>query len=426
MPIIPFLFGLLLGLGFCWWRQYRVNQQLRWMLISLSDGRAEIAALPSLSLVRRELVRLNQENQQLRLELKTGDQLLAIAPIAYLKIDQDNQLLWCNEQAQQLLQIYRWQPGQVRLLLELVRSYELDQLIEKTRKLQQNQVQEWLFYPSSYSIYEQEVNGAKNVTSQQDALTLKGYAFPLPQEQVGVFLINQQPLVELKQTRDRALSDLTHELRTPLTAIRLVAEALEKRLEGSEKRWVQQMLNEVNRLFQLVQDWLELSQLQANPSQNLQYQSVELKSLILAVWQTLQPLADKKELELSYLGDAECYLQADQARLTQVLLNILDNGIKHSPSQGIITVKLNSNQTEISIKITDTGSGFAERDLPYVFERLYRGDRSRARIESDIPNQGSGLGLAIAKEIIEAHGGTITAYNDPDTGGASLEIILSK
>lgn len=426
MPIIPFLFGLLIGLGFCWWRQYRINQQLRWMLVSLSDGKAEIAALPSLSLVRRELVRLNRENQQLRLELQTGDRLLEIAPIAYLRIDQDNQLLWCNQEAQQLLQLYRWQPGQVRLLLELVRSYELDQLIEKTRKLQQNQVEEWLFYPSNYSIYEQDVNAAKNVKSQQQALTLKGYAFPLPQEQVGVFLINQQPLVELTKSRDRALSDLTHELRTPLTAIRLVAEALEKRLEGREKRWVQQMLGEANRLFQLVQDWLELSQLQANPSQNLQYQSVELKSLILAVWQTLQPLADQKQIELSYLGDSECYLPGDQARLTQVFLNIVDNAIKHSPPQGIITIKLNSNQTEIVINISDTGSGFTERDLPYIFERLYRGDPSRARIDSDIPHQGSGLGLAIVKEIIEAHGGTITAHNHPDTGGASLEIKLSK
>ncbi|MGK7871788.1 MAG: sensor histidine kinase [Xenococcaceae cyanobacterium] len=443
MTFIAFILGVTLGIGIYFWKQYQFRRQLRRMLNSLSPNTDQVKSLSIISIVRREINRLNQQRQQLEEELQTWQELLEVAPIGYLRVDEENQLLWCNQQARQLLNIDRWQPEQVRLLLELVRSYELDQLIEQTRHSQQPQVQEWVFYAANYAPGGKMRERHEAQLFRRESLALKASSCPLPQGQVAVFLENQQPLVELSQSRDRAFSDLTHELRTPLTSISLVTEALQKRLQNPERRWVEQMLQETNRLINLVQDWLDISQLQEDPSQHLHYQSIELRELIFSIWQIIDPLAKQKEVTLAYSGSDRLYLQADKSRLTQVFLNLFDNGIKHSPPQGVIRVEVEvvaeNSETEltpessagISINIIDSGSGFSESDLPYVFDRLYRGEISRSRQLSNSelpealpPRHGSGLGLSIAQQIIEAHGGSIEAKNHPETGGAWLQIKL--
>jgi two-component system, OmpR family, phosphate regulon sensor histidine kinase PhoR len=444
MTIIAFILGVALGIGFYLWKQYQFKRQLAQILNSSSDTVDLMTSLPSSSLIRREMSHLEGQCQSLKKELQTWQTLLEEAPIGYLKVDEENQLLWCNRQARELLKIDRWQPGQVRLLLELVRSYELDQLIEQTRASQTFQRQEWTYYPTSYHAPRSDSpEPQKAKLSYEKSIAIEAYSYFLGEGEVGVFLENRQPLVELSQSRDRAFSDLTHELRTPLTSISLVAEALQKRLSNPERRWVEQMSKETSRLIDLVQKWLDLSQMQETPHQYLSYQSVELRELIFNAWQTLAPLAQQKEITLTYTGPDACYLRADYARLTQVFLNLFDNGIKHSPASNSIRVEIeqlsfspkeNSNieskTSELEISIIDSGSGFSSSDLPYVFERLYRGDSSRARdaastLTETLPyHTGSGLGLAIAQQIILAHDGSITAKNHPVTGGAWLQIKL--
>ncbi len=421
MPFIQFILGLSLGVGFFFWKQYQTDRQLRGMLDFLSDETAELASLPVLSLVRREVSRIFQTKEQLQLQLQTWQQILEIAPIGYLLLDEDNQLIWCNQKARELLTMDSWRSGTVRLLLEFVLSYELDRAIERTRKSQQTQVIEWQFYSP-------KTNGKRT------PLLLKATCFPLPQQEVGVFLENQQPLVELSQSRHRAFADLAHELRTPLTSISLVAETLQSRLENPERSWVERMLKETQRLIELVQNWLDISRLQENPQEQLQYQSIKIEELIFSAWETLQPLAQQKEVELNYFGHECVELEADRDRLTQVLLNLLDNSIKHSPVRGKIRVEVETDRPktgELTINIIDSGSGFAAADLPHIFQRLYRGDPSRTRQSSDLSHPetlprdgGSGLGLAIVQQIIKAHGGSITAQNHPETGGAWLKIVL--
>ncbi|MGH2416479.1 MAG: sensor histidine kinase, partial [Microcystaceae cyanobacterium] len=331
--------------------------------------------------------------------------------------------------------IDRWQPGQVRLLLELVRSYELDQLIERTRHTQHSQVQEWVFHPTHYAAEGNFNPSGKTPSSYGQSIALKAFSLPLPQRQIGVFIENQQPLVQLSASRDRAFSDLTHELRTPLTAISLVAETLQRRLQNPERQWVERMLKETHRLMHLIQDWLEISQLHEDPNQHLCYQSLELRELIFSAWQSLEPLAQQKAVTLAYSGPDRLDLQADKARLTQVFLNLFDNGIKHSPAQSVLRVEVETvtenQQTAIQINIIDAGSGFSVSDLPYIFDRLYRGDRSRARQPQDTQisenarsHHGSGLGLSIVQQILQAHGGSISAQNHPQTGGAWLQLRL--
>ncbi|MEM8780353.1 MAG: PAS domain-containing sensor histidine kinase [Cyanobacteria bacterium P01_G01_bin.49] len=417
-------------MGIFLWNRHVLKSQLKSVLTASPDTEDLLGSLPTISLIKREVIYLKQQYERQEAELQTRQQAIDFAPIAYLRIDEENQLLWCNQKAQELLHIDRWKPGEIRLFLELVRSYELDQLIEQTRETQTPQTVEWTFYPTAHA---SQIAGNDAYTSQrfkQTPITLKGFSYPLAQRQVAVFIENQQPLVELSRSRDRAFSDLTHELRTPLTSIALVSERLQSRLHSPENRWAEQMLKETHRLINLVEDWLDLSQLEENPHQSLTCKPLQLSAVILSAWQILEPLAEQKQIRFNYQGLDEVILVGDRSRLIQVFINLLDNGLKHSPNGGQITVNVaNIEQHQaIKIDILDQGAGFTHTDLPYIFNRLYRGDTSRTR--QGFPNQslgsGSGLGLAIAQEIIQAHGGSIMAQNHPDTGGAWIQVMLTK
>ncbi len=420
MLLLAFMTGLSLGVGFWMWQRLRFNRQLR---ESLRIFNADASKLPLMSQLRREITLVQQIQQELAQKLQANQHLLDLAPIGYLQVDDENQLLWCNQQAREMFSLYKWEPGQVRLLLELVRSYELDQIIEQTRESQKSDVREWTFHPSS-------IDAAR--IAEVRSLSLRTSSFPLNTGQVGVFLENLQPLVDLKGARDRAFSDLAHELRTPLTSIRLVVETLLLRVDSPLNRWVSRLLPEIDRLIDLVQSWLELSQLEIDPSKQLHRQKVELRSLINAVWQTLEPLSQRQQLTFSYIGPETIWLQVDKSRIYQVFLNLFDNSIKHSPPGSCIYVEINiipkNNINLVEINIIDQGSGFPDTDLPYVFERFYRGDPARSRppeteSKSSTVTHGSGLGLAIVQQIVVAHGGSVTARNHPE-GGAWLRVEL--
>ncbi len=408
----------MIPIGFWLWHATKLHRQLQQLLLMLQGDPARIS-LPIIARLRREIALQQQQREELQDQVQIFEALLQAAPLGYIQVDEENQLLWCNEKARQLLWLQRWEPGQVRLLLELVRSYELDQLIEQTREGQQPEVREWVFHPAC-------ADAAAMVDVR--SLTLRASSWPLPKGQVGVFLENRQPLVELRQARDRGVSDLAHELRTPLTSIRLVVETLQEQLEHPMRRWVDRLVPEVDRLINLVQNWLEVSQLEIDPSQQLRCQPVELRSLIHSVWQTLEPLARKKGLVSAYSGPETLWLRADQSRLTQVFLNLLDNSIKYSPEAGTIRVEVKiiqstASRNHVQINIIDSGPGFPHSDLPHVFERLYRGDPARTRQPASF-STGSGLGLAIVQQIVLAHGGSVKARNHPDTGGAWLQVEL--
>jgi two-component system, OmpR family, phosphate regulon sensor histidine kinase PhoR len=432
MTFLVFILGLALGVGFHFWSFIKLRKKIEQVLSLVSDDPSQLNSLPLVYLVRREISNLDRQNQQLNQSLEIWKELMEQAPIGYLQVDEENQLLWCNQQARTLLKIDRWQPGQIRLLLELVRSIELDRSIEKTRSSQQPQENEWIFNFTNYNAEKSDLASkslTNEVVSKQEAIALKSFSFPLPKQQVAIFLTDRQPLINLLQQRERAFSDLAHELRTPLTSILLVTETLQKRLQNPERQWVESMLKEIDRMIHLVADWLEISKLQEDPSRSLNYQTVQLKNLIISVWETLRQVAEQKSISMSCSGLEHIEIQADPLRLHQVFLNIFDNAIKHSPEGGTISVELSNAQIKqenidgetILIDIFDEGTGFLKADLPHIFDRLYRGDRSRTRQSK---SSGSGLGLAIVKEIINAHGGTIQANNHPQTGGAWLRVVI--
>ncbi|MBD2138424.1 HAMP domain-containing histidine kinase [Anabaena sp. FACHB-1237] len=429
MFILGFLLGLTLGFGFWVWQQLQFSLYLQCLLQSASSRNYQhipfsLVLWPRL---RQKILALTNQRETMQDALYSDHDLLDSAPLGYLQVDEENQLLWCNVQAREILSLQRWQPGQVRLLLELVRSYELDQVIEQTRDWQKPQVREWVFHPSC-----EDAMAMKQLKS----LRLRASSCPLQNGQVGVFLENCQQVLDLYENRDRSFSDLAHELRTPLTSIKLVAETLQYRLEPPLDRWVNRLMQEIDRLINLVQSWLDLTQMENNPTMRLNLEVVEMRSLVLSAYETLEPIAEKQSLQLSCTIPEDIYIRVDKARIYQVFLNLIDNSIKYSPNSATINIKAevlsmnnSNNSKQVEINIIDSGFGFDEADLPHVFERFYRGDKARYRSSNDESSSnagitGNGLGLAIVQQIILAHNGCIKAMNHPKTGGAWIQINL--
>ena len=429
------LVGIFLGFGvsICLWIWYTILFQRYFGRLDSPKRKSFVKVALSLFVGWRYKFAILKEQQQfLQQQLQNYQNLLEFAPLGYLQVDEENQLLWCNEQARQMLSLQKWQPGQVRLLLELVRSYELDRLIEITRDCNSSQEREWVFHPSCENA---------EAMIEQKSVVLRATGLPLPQGQVGVFLENRQQLLEMSQARDRAFSDLAHELRTPLTSIRLVVETLQDRVDPPIVRWIDRLLTEVDRLIDLVQSWLDLTRLESNPAIQLNYQHFQIKALIKTVWESLEPIAQRQKVQLDFKNVDNAWINADKSRLYQVFFNLLHNSIKYSPASGVIRVEAsvnkpleNKNKSEpesfqlLKINIIDSGVGFAQEDLPHIFQRFYRGDKSRSRSITGGGDSnsldGSGLGLSIVHEILSAHGGTIKAMNHPQTGGAWLQIYL--
>lgn len=412
--------GLLIGLALWMWWRVRLDAKLKKVLPDLSEEPSRL----SISRLISKISHLHQTCYQLEKEIDHWKQLLQVAPIGYLQVDDQNQLLWCNEQACQLLCMKL--PASPRLLLEVVRCYELDHLIAQTRDSQKHCQQEWTFYPTCDYVRE--------VKCDRPPFALRGYGVPLPKDRVGVFLENRQEVAVLSRQRDRAFSDVAHELKTPLTSIRLVAETLISRLDPPARNWIDRLLSEAIRLSDLVEILLDLGRMEKGSYHSLNLKTIDLPALINSAWLSLEPLARKKQLQFYYTGPESLLIQADEQRIYRVMINLLDNSIKYNRETGVIQVKVSPTDRQLHIEAIDSGTGFTESELPYIFERFYRGDPSRARsgtenvtgeIRQDLPStHGSGLGLAIVRQIIEAHQGYVRASNHPETGGAWLEVFL--
>ncbi|MBE9221687.1 HAMP domain-containing histidine kinase [Cyanobacterium stanieri LEGE 03274] len=420
--MIQFIFGLVIGLGFFFWKQRQINKQLNNVLHSLSNFE-QIPSLSKISQVRRSVNLLNEDYNLLLAERDLFKHILNTVPFGYLRIDADNHLIECNTQAKKILSIQRWNPKKSRFFLELVRSYELDQLIQQARKTGYKLSIKWDFFPTSNYILD-DTNVNDDIESYEP-IFLKAIALPVINDQVIIIIENRQVIKDLSHKRDQAYTDLSHELRTPLTSMSLLAQTLIKHNDNKNKMWAEQIYQEINRLINLVENWLKIAQLDGNPYTNLQWQKLDLQQLIISAWQSLAILAEQEQISLEYQGLENILIGADLNCLTQVFVNLFDNSIKHTDCDGLITVNVTQskeNKSQIIIDVIDNGNGFNPKDLPHIFERLYRGDKSRARTS----REGSGLGLSIVKQIINAHGGSIKAQNHPTTQGAWFQISLPK
>lgn len=208
-------------------------------------------------------------------------------------------------------------------------------------------------------------------------------------------------LENLFLTQRRFLADVGHELRTPLTVIRGNVDLM-RRMNELDVESMEGIQSEVDRLTRMVGDLLLLAQAESGKLP-LDRRLVELDTLVLEVMQQMRVLA-KERLKMR-LGDIDQVLVCgDYDRLKQVLVNLLGNAIRYTPAGGEIVVGLGKETSRARLTISDTGPGIPAEDLPHIFERFYRGEKSRTR-QAD--GKGYGLGLSIAYWIVRNHAGSI-------------------
>jgi signal transduction histidine kinase len=205
------------------------------------------------------------------------------------------------------------------------------------------------------------------------------------------------------------IADVTHELRTPLTVIKGTIETLEDgALDDTEGRvpLLTSMARETDRLIRLVNELLVLTRADAGALQ-LNRQPLDLEELVRARCEHFAQLAARRGVALNRRVDGQsALLVGDSDRLSQVLDNILDNAIRHSPENSTVTIALGQANDRLECAVSDQGTGIPAQQLPFIFERFYRVDAARDRRDG-----GTGLGLAIARTLIHAQGGTIQAQS---------------
>jgi len=217
-------------------------------------------------------------------------------------------------------------------------------------------------------------------------------------------------LDEAFSSQQQFIQDVSHELRTPLTALKGKQEvALNKKRSPEEYESVLAVnLEEINKMSQLVEDLLVLARLE-NKEPLLKIQPVNLTLMIGRILDSMKLLADQKDIVLLFSSNDQVFIEADQSQVSRAISNIVDNAIKYTPSKGRVDIKLSKDNTSAKIAISDTGIGINNSELPYIFDRFYRADKSRS-------SSGFGLGLSIAKSIVDAHKGRIEVESAPDNG----------
>ncbi len=220
---------------------------------------------------------------------------------------------------------------------------------------------------------------------------------------------------QLDRLRTNFLSDVSHELRTPLTAIKGTTETL---LDGAmndpdiSQQFLETVGRETDRLIDLTNDLLLLSRADTGRL-GIELSCIDLTHAAARAISQLQIRAHEQHIRIEFEAvHDEILVMAHSGRLHQILINLLDNALKFTPPGGRILITATTSEDEAVCTVSDTGPGIPTPEIPHIFERFYRGDRSRARIHDG----GAGLGLAIVKALVDAHGGRVWVKSPPGEG----------
>jgi two-component system phosphate regulon sensor histidine kinase PhoR len=279
--------------------------------------------------------------------------------------------------------------------VEVVRDYELAELLNQCLRTGKQQI--------------------KSLQIGQDRRSLRVTTTSIEDGEAAGGLVVLQDFTELRRLeglRREFIANISHELRTPLACIKGLIETLQ---EGAiedpmaAKIFLERANAETDRLAQLLQQLGELSRLESGQV-TMNIEPKDISPLLYKAAQRLQFQADKAGLDLVINAPADLpKVVADEERIEQVIINLLHNAIKFTPPGGKVSLKAKQDGDVVALSIDDTGIGIRADDLPHIFERFYKIDKSRS-------SEGTGLGLAIAKHIVQAHGGNIWAESTEGKG----------
>jgi two-component system, OmpR family, phosphate regulon sensor histidine kinase PhoR len=220
------------------------------------------------------------------------------------------------------------------------------------------------------------------------------------------------------QMRRDFVANVSHELRTPLTAIRGYVEAIQDAPADAANtgRFLAIIARQTGRMERLVKDLLRLARLDAR-QEALDINPCDVRQMFASVVADLGPSIESKRQHVSIdVEDRAARVEADPAKLHDVIRNLVENAVNYSPPEAEIRLAARRDQHAMRIEVADSGPGIPSEDIGRVFERFYRVDKSRT-------GPGTGLGLAIVKHLVELHGGEVRAGNQP-AGGALFTITL--
>lgn len=222
-----------------------------------------------------------------------------------------------------------------------------------------------------------------------------------------------EPVHTMLEEQKRFVSDASHEFKTPMTALKTSIEVALRDTKITKEGFTELLrdnLSDINNLTSLTNSLLTLSRFENSPDR-LEIFPLSVKQIITSAIKRIKPLAKAKDIKItSKSGNAE--IIGDEKKLVEMLVIVLDNAIKYSPQKSPISIKTHKNKKYLRLTVTDQGSGINKKDLPHVFERFYRTDKSRSG------SSGFGLGLSIAKGIIESHNGRINVTSELQKGTA--------
>ncbi len=240
------------------------------------------------------------------------------------------------------------------------------------------------------------------------------------------FSISIEDLTELRRlerARRDFIANISHELRTPLASVRLLVETLEDTVDTDPDQaqiFIEKIETEVQNLTELVSDILELSRIESGQIP-MSIEPVEAEQLVREVMARMLTLAQRYRVQLhTEIEQGKTYVAADSKQILRVLVNLVHNAIKFTPSGGIVIVGTHPEEggKMQSFFVRDTGIGIPPEDLPRIFERFYKVNQARSKTDfiGGPGGGGSGLGLAIARHVVEAHGGRIKAESEIGKG----------
>ena len=352
-----------------------------------------------------EVIRLTQEN--LEQESKRLHSILSYMTDGVLATNRRGKITMINDMAKKQLGVQK-EDVLNKSILELLKiedEYELRDLITQIPEL---------------IIDSQDANGEYLSLRVRFALIRRESGFIS-----GLVAVLHDTTEQEKEERERRLfvSNVSHELRTPLTSVKSYLEALDEGAlcETVAPDFIKVSLDETNRMMRMVTDLLHLSRID-NATSNLDVELINFTAFITFILNRFDkmrgPDEEKKyELVRDY-PITSVWIEIDTDKMTQVIDNILNNAIKYSPDGGKIKVTMKTTDDQMILSISDQGLGIPKQDLPKIFDRFYRVDRARSRVQG-----GTGLGLAIAKEIIKQHNGFIWAKSEYGKG-STFTIVL--
>ena len=431
-------FGALLATAVAWTR-LRLSSRRRL--------RAEVA----LARVRDELAAKRQEADHLR---EMFEALLDAFPRPVLITDRDRRILFANTSALSLLKLPRQQVMK-RMAGAVIQDYDTMQMLLQAART--GAQQERTFQRATtgqtwrVTVTPLKLTPAPTDFSGAALLPLDGEDVQNAFRFVGdmIYLaLTIEDLTELRRletVRQDFVAHVSHELRTPLAAMRLLAETMNEAIQHdlpAAHDFALRLTNEIDHLSQMVAELLELSRIESGKLQ-LHMEPTDIAGLVEVVLDRMRQLAEEQGIALEMaMPDDLPVASVDGARTSEVLVNLIHNGLKYTPKGGRVTVSAEpllempstgdaDGQVQarrmICVHVTDTGVGIGDDDLPRVFERFYKVDRARTRanlaaqglrlggqVEISPQNSaaaGTGLGLAIARHLVELHGGRIWAQS---------------